>query len=824
MAPKRPASNEHLDNEHLDAEDVDLRIDPNAFGFADTSELSPRADGLLAQPRALRALELGLAIRDSGYNIYLAGLNRSERKGQVRDAITKHAQRQPTPPDWVYVNDFDRPERPWAISLSPGEGMRLKRSVDAMLDRLADELPQALQQEEPSRALQRLGHELQEQAQELSRELEALAKSKGLAVRMTMGGLMLVPLREGRPMSDKEISELSEDEQREIRDRQAEVAEHASALTSRQQELQRRLAAQTRELEREFAARHIDPLVQSVAQEHRNPRVHAWLERAKQDMVHHLEHFRPIEDEGERGLLALASTDRLSSYRVNVVVDNGSLEGAPIVIEDCPNYKNLFGVLDRRTDALGRSQVDFTRIRAGSLLRASGGYLVFDIVDALMEPAVWKELKRGIKAGSLQIQEYEPMGIFSISALQPEPIPLDVKLVACGLPRLYHMLYLLDEDFREVFKVKAEIDPHMARSQEEGTTVGRLIASLDVRPFDAPAIAELVRAAARMAGDRRKLTAELGQIADLAREADYWAGNQAARRVRAEHVRTAVDERVYRSDLIARHVTELIEDGALRITCDGEVAGQINAMSVVDLGDYAFGRPLRLTAGVGVGAAGLINIERESKLSGSTFDKSMLILEGYLRNKYANDQPLALSASLAVEQSYGMIEGDSASVAELLCLLSALAETPLRQDIAVTGSVNQWGQVQAVGGVNEKIEGFFDVCRLGGLTGAQGVIIPASNVRNVILRPDVVGAIEQNHFHVWAIEHVDRGLELLSGLCAGTFSDDESVHGRVAKRLRDLADVLDRRHAWGGGDGGVRVLTSDGHPHADPRPRLPGNH
>jgi predicted ATP-dependent protease len=818
MAPKRGSPPEQLTAEH-----VDLRIDSEALGFADTTELPALADGLLAQPRAVRALELGLGIRDAGYNIYLAGPNRSERKQQVRDAIVAHAKRQPTPPDWIYVNDFDHPEHPWAISLAPGEGRRLKRSVDEMLARLAEELPQALQQEEPSRQLQRLGQQLQEQAQSLSRELEELAKTKGLAVRMTMGGLMLVPLRDGRPLSDEELSALSDEEQREIRQRQAEVAEHASALTSRQQELQRRIQARSRELEREFAARHVDPLIQSVAREHSHARLHAWLERAKEDMVQHLEHFRPVEDDNERGLLALTGADRLSQYRVNVVVDNGGIDGAPVIVEDCPNYKNLFGVLDRRVDGLGRSHVDFTRIRAGSLLRASGGFVVFDVVDALVEPAVWKELKRGIKSGTLQIQEYEPMGIFSISALQPEPIPLDVKLVVCGSPRLYHMLYLLDEDFREVFKVKAELDPHMDRDADEAETLGRLVASLDVRPFDAAGVAELVRAAARMAGDRRKLTAELGEVADLVREADYWAGRQAAKRVRADHVRTAIDERIYRSDLIARRLAELIEDGALRISVEGEVAGQINAMSVVDLGDHAFGRPLRVTAGVGVGAAGLINIERESKLSGSTFDKSMLILEGYLRNKYANDQPLALSASLAVEQSYGLIEGDSASVAELLCLLSALAQTPLRQDIAVTGSVNQWGQVQAVGGVNEKIEGFFDVCRLGGLTGAQGVLIPASNVRNVILRPDVVAAVENGGFHVWAIEHVDQGLELLSGLSAGTLDDEESVHWRVAGRLRALADVLDKRHAWGG-DGGIRVLTSEEHPPGDPRPPFPGNH
>lgn len=817
MAANRGTGIEQLTTEH-----VDLRVDPDAFGFADTSELQPLEEGLLAQPRAQRALDLGLSIRGAGYNIYFAGLNRFERKQQVRDAIAARAGTQATPPDWVYVNDFDRPEHPWAISLSPGEGMRLRRSVDAMLDRLADELPRALQEEEPSRQLQRLGHQLQEQAQRLSEELETLAKEKGLAVRMTMGGLMLVPIRDGKPMSDKEVEALSEDDKREIRESQGEVAEHASALTSRQQELQRRIQSQIKQLEREFAARYIDPLVRDVARMHQHPRVHAWLEAAKAHMVHHLEHFRPLDDEGERGLLALASADRLAPYRVNVVVDNGGLEGAPIVIENCPNYKNLFGVLDRQVDGLGRGHVDFTRIRAGSLLRAAGGYLVFDILDALVEPAVWKELKRIIKSGTLTIQEYEPMGIFAISALQPEAIPLNVKLVACGLPRLYHMLYLLDEDFREVFKVKAELDPHMVRDHEEGMKLGRLVASMDVRPFDAGGVAELVRAGARMAGDRRKLTAELGEIADIVREADYWADRQAAMRVRAEHVRTALDERVYRSDLVAARLGELVEDGTLRVTVEGEVAGQINAMSVVDLGDYAFGRPLRVTAGIGVGTAGLINIERESKLSGSTYDKSMLILEGYLRSKYANDHPLALSASLAVEQSYGMIDGDSASVAELLCLLSALAETALRQDIGVTGSVNQWGQVQAVGGVNEKIEGFYDVCCIGGLTGNQGVLIPASNVRNLILRPDVVEAVERGHFRVWAIDHVDRGLELLSGLPAGSSEDEDTVHGRVAKRLRELAEVLEKRHAWP--NGGIRILPTEDHPPGDPRPRLPGNH
>ena len=818
MAPKNTKSIEELTREH-----VDLQVDPDVFEFSDTSELQPLAcDGLLAQPRALRALEMGLSIPGAGYNVYVAGSSRFERKCQVRDVISARAQRQPTPPDWVYVNDFDHPEHPWAISLSPGEGLRLKRSVDQMLQRLAEELPQALQEEEPSRQLQRLGHQLQEQAQALSRELEELAKERELSVRMTMGGLMLVPLREGRPMSDEEVAALSEEEQSAIRARQGEVAEHASALTSRQQDLQRKIQARIKQLEREFAARYIDPLVQAVAREHQHPRVLAWLERAKEDMVHHLENFRPIEEDSERNLIALTSSDRLAPYRVNVVVDNGGIDGAPVVIEDCPNYKNLFGVLDRHVDGLGRGHVDFTRIRAGSLMRASGGYLVFDILDALVEPAVWKELKRVMKSGTLQIQEYEPMGIFAISALQPEPIPLNVKLVACGSPRLYHMLYLMDEDFREVFKVKAELDPNMVRDADESVKLGRLVASMDVRPFDGGGIAELIRVAARMAGDRRKLTAELGQVADLVREADYWAGRQAARRVRAEHVRTAIEERIYRSDLIAQHLNELVEDAALRISVDGEVAGQINAMSVIDLGDLAFGRPLRVTAGVGVGAAGLINIERESKLSGSTFDKSMLILEGYLRNKYAGEQPLALSASLAVEQSYGMIEGDSASVAELLCLLSALAEAPLRQDIAVTGSVNQWGQVQAVGGVNEKIEGFFDVCTIEGLTGRQGVIIPASNVRNVILRPDVVEAIARDRFHVWAIDHVDRGLELLSGLAAGTFDDEETVHGRVARRLRGLADVLSQRHAWS--EGGVRMIPSDQHPNGDPRPRLPGNH
>jgi ATP-dependent Lon protease len=486
-------------------------------------------------------------------------------------------------------------------------------------------------------------------------------------------------------------------------------------------------------------------------------------------------------------------------YRVNVVADNSRTRGAPVVVEISPTYKNLFGTIEHDVNLFGRVSTDFTRIKPGSLLRANGGYLLFDLEDALTEPLVWRQLKRALKSSQLLTDVYEPFALLATTALKPEPIPIDTKVVVVGSTEIYYLLQFLDDDFRELFKVRADFGPEAPRDAQGHQAYARFVARLaraeKLPPFDASAVVEVIRFGAREAGHRDKVSVELGAVADVVREAGHWARLAGAATVGAAHVRQALAERVYRSDRIAAKVRELIEEGTLRISIDGSRVGQVNGLSVWDLGDYRFGRPSRVTASVGVGREGLVNIERESDLSGSTHDKGVLILEGYLRNRYARAHPLALSASLTFEQSYGWIEGDSASSAELYCLLSALANVPLRQDIAVTGSVNQHGEVQAVGGVNEKVEGFFDVCRARGLTGTQGVCIPRSNVRHLVLRYDVLDAIREGKFHVWAVDTIDEGIELLTGTPPGDVDQEGTFHRLLDQRLQEILGALEEQPA-----------------------------
>jgi ATP-dependent Lon protease len=515
--------------------------------------------------------------------------------------------------------------------------------------------------------------------------------------------------------------------------------------------------------------------------------------------------------------------ERFFEYQVNLLVDNGGQKQAPVILEGAPNYRNLFGTIERVVDRFGRVVTNFTRIKAGSLLKANGGYLVFDIFDALAEPFVWKELKRTLKRGSAEIEIYDPFALFTISGLKPEPIPLNIKLIVVGHPLLYHLLYHYDDEFREIFRFKADFDTELSGDADAGRMYGQLVEKLRQQekfsPFDAGAVAMLVRASSRLAEHKAKLSAIFSRICDLIREAAFWAKEERAAIVSDRHVQCVLGEQVYRADLIAAKIRELIREGTLLVSLEETSIGQVNGLAVADLGDYVFGWPTRITASVGLGTAGIVNIERESRLSGRTFDKGMLILEGFLRNTYARDYPLSLHASLAMEQSYGGVDGDSATAAELLCLLSAIAGIPLRQDIAVTGSVNQRGQIQPIGAVNEKIEGFFDVCRETGLKSNQGVCIPESNVKNLVLRPDVIEAVELGQFHVWAIKHIDEGIELLSGIPAGNVAEKNSFHGRVESRIRKMADCL-KAERIEQRDGSLRALEPLPEVPQDPRPPL----
>ncbi len=815
----------------LTTDEVKLSVTPESFGFETTAELTPLEE-IVGQPRAMRALDLGLGIRHPNYHIYAAGMTGTGRMETIRRALADRIHDESIPPDWMFVNNFEEPDNPVAIALKAGVGIRFKQDMENLVHLLKETLPKAFRHEDFGREKDRLRKRYREQGDELFNELDTMARESGMGVQQLPDGqILFVPLKDDRPITPEEVKQLSPEEMEDLENRQQKLIDESGKVLGKQQEMEQKLSREVREVAKEFAARIIDPLVDELSKNYELEKLQNWFSRLKKHLVDHIDRFRergamppPALIAAMGGEEAAGGSDQFLEYQVNLLVDNSKLEKAPVIVEDAPNYRNLFGTIERLVDRSGRVTTNFTRIKTGSLLKASGGYLILNLMDALVEPYVWKQLKRTLKSGSLELEVYDPFALFTVSGLKPEAIPLKTKLVALGEPLIYHLLYLYDEDFREIFRVKADFDEEMNRDQEAGTIYGRFVRKLSdeeqILPFHANGISELIGAGSRMADHKQKLSTTFNRLANIIREADYWARNENAEAVRSEHVRKALSEQVYRSDMIASKIRELIDDGTLLIDVQDKVTGQINGLAVANLGDYAFGRPSRLTASVGIGTSGIINIERESRLSGKTFDKGLLILEGFLRNTYAQKQALALSAGIAMEQSYGGIDGDSASVAELLCLLSALADVPLRQDIAMTGSVNQRGEVQAIGGVNEKVEGFFDVCRQQGLTGTQGVAIPASNVNNLVLRPDLVMAIEQGEFHIWAVEHVDQAMELFGGIPAGSVDDEGSFHGKVMTRLTEMSDVLKEQHTAGGD----RVLAAPTAPATppDPRPPLPG--
>lgn len=816
----------------LTVADLGPQLDPTTFGFATTDELSP-LDEIVGQPRAERAFEIGVGVRQIGYHVFVSGVSGSGRMELARRVLTARAEAESVSQDWVYVNNFENSEEPQAMALPAGQGVQLQRDLAGLIGRLMDELPKAFQREDFSQEKERLRKGYQEKGAELFAELQKQAKQREFAVQQVSDHqVIFMPLKDGEPISDEAAQKLSPEEMERIERSQRELFEVLETMAQKQAEIERQLSTDVRQVERTFATRLIEPLLQEIADRYQNEQVTQWLERLKSHFIRNLDRFRRRADRLQDQMTAILGDvpqsdlqERFMEYQVNLVVDNSTEQHAPVVFEPAPNYRNLFGTIERVVDRLGHVATNFTRIRAGSLLRANGGYLVFDLEDALQEPFVWKQLKRTLKTGSSRIEVYDPFEMFTVATLRPEPIPLDVKLVVLGHPLLYHLLYLYDDDFRELFKVKAEFDTDIPLKVEAGGIYGRLVKKLSategIPAFDAAAVAALIWASARLVGDRRRLTAEFRRIADLIREAAYWARTESATVVGAAHVRRAIDEQTYRSDLLSEKIRDLISDGTLHIRLGEPAVGSIHGLTVADLGDYAAGWPVRLSASVGVGTEGVINIERESRLSGKTFDKGMLILEGYLRNQYARQHPLALSASLALEQTYGGVDGDSASAAELLCLLSAIAGIPLRQDIAITGSINQLGEVQAIGAVTEKVEGFFDVCRQLGLTGQQGVCIPLANVKHLVPRDEVLAAIERGEFHLWPIENVDQGIVLLTGLPAGSPSVENSFHGRVDQSLRQMLAVLKDYQPSSAASGQRLAVAESGTPQ-DPRPPLPG--
>ena len=793
MAPRRNHKFE------VPVENLRRFCDPASFDFETTEGLAP-LDGTIGQSRAMAALEFGVGMNADGYNVYVAGDTGTRKGSTVEEFLRRVASAEPVPSDWVYVYNFDDAYRPNAIGLPPGKGEQLAEDMNRFIEAVKVELPRAFESEHYEKRKADIMRDIEAKREELSNHLQEEAKKEGFAIQTTPIGIVTVPLVDGQPMSREAYEELPEEKKKEIQEKSQTLQSELGQVMSQARKLEKEAGERIHELDKEIAVFAVGHLLDELREKYRQfDEVVKYLGRVQQDIIERLDEFRAPEKEAAviPGLGKLAREDAFDRFKVNVLVSNKDTKGAPVVVENNPTYYNLIGRIDYRA-RLGGMTTDFTMIKPGALHRANGGFLVVQAFDLLTSPQAWDALKKTIRAGEVRIENLgEQLSPVPTATLKPEPVPAKIKVVLVGLPYIYFLLYNLDEDFRQLFKVRADFGVEMDRTDEHVRSYAQFIASLvaekGLRHFDRSGVAKVVEYGSRLEQHQGKLSTRFLDVGDVIAEASFWAGKERARYVQGRHVQKAIDQKIYRSNLVEERLRDLIAEGTLLISTQGATVGQINGLSVSTLGDYSFGRPSRITARTAFGQDGVVNIERETQMSGRIHNKGVLILSGFLNGRYAQDKPLALSASLTFEQLYDEVEGDSASSTELYALLSSLSGLPIRQDIAVTGSVNQRGEVQPIGGVNEKIEGFFDVCQAVGLSGQQGVMIPEANVKHLMLREDVVRAIRQGKFRLFAVKTVDEGIEVLTGRPAGEMRPDGSfppgtVNYLVDQRLAEYAE------------------------------------
>jgi lon-related putative ATP-dependent protease len=782
----------------ISADEARRVIDPSVFHCETTEELKI-VDGIIGQDRAIKSLEFGLSVNRKGFNIFVRGTTGTGRTTAIRRFLEMIAARKEPPFDWCYVHNFDDSYKPKGLKLPAGKGKILKRDMEELVDSVHVSISQAFGSKEYAERRSEITDALAKKRELVTGNFNHKAQSQGFLVQSTPVGIALIPAKDGQPMSDEEWENLGEEEKTTLRQKREKLAKELKDITS---ELRAEETSTKKELEstdKEVVRYSINHLFDVLRQNYIElPRVTAYFDRVEQDMVENYRQFMEKESESDSPYAIfqeMSKAQSLRKYQVNVLVDNSELMGSPVVLELNPTYQNLVGRIEKEA-RFGALTTDFTQIKAGSLHRANGGYIALKVEDLLTNFQSWDALKRSIRDSKLEIEDIgERLGFLSTKTLRPEPIELDLKVIVIGEPIFYHLLYRLDLDFKELFKIKADFDTRMEYDKYLRDYVGvicKLRAEENMRHLDSSALAKIIEHSIRLAGDRQKLSAMFADVSDIVREADFWAGEDDGKLITDKHVTKAVEEKVYRSNLVQQRINEMIENGTLIVSTEGETVGQINGLSVLDMGNYMFGKPTRITASIGMGREGLIDIEREAKLGGPIHSKGVMILTGYLASHYTRDVPLSLAARLVFEQSYEEIEGDSASSAELYALLSSLADIPLKQSFSVTGSVNQKGQVQAIGGINEKIEGFYEVCKARGLTGNQGVIIPQSNTRNLMLKDEVAHAISEGKFHVYAVDNIGDGMELLTGLkmgaaLAGGGYEQGSINDLIQKRLVKMA-------------------------------------
>ena len=793
------------------ADQLTWHCDLSFIPFSCTADMTPLED-FIGQERAMRAIQFGLGVDKPGFNIFVTGLTGTGKTSIIKAFLKRvTAERvpadadSPSPEDWCYVYNFSDPDRPQVLKIRRGWAKRLKADMEQLIENLQREAKKMFESDEFARQRQAMIEELQKKQQEMMQGLMEEASRNGFALRVAPSGMMLLPTKDGKPMQEADYLALSTDQKKKLEEKRGEIEEKVEIALREGKKLEREITEKLAAVESQAGEYLVRlPLAELREKYVDHPKVSTYLDGVREHILKNLSRFKGTEPTPAMVQmmpmpLGEPATDPFLPYRVNVFVDNSEAQGPPIIVETNPSYHNLFGVVEKKP-MVGGYVTDFTLIKAGSISRANGGYLVLYDRDVLVNAGVWEALQRVIKNRELRIEE--PAAFFGWippQGLRPEPIPTDTKVIMIGDPYLYRTLATVDPDFRETFKVKADFDFQVDRSQENIVAFACFISDYckreKLRHFDPSGVARVIEQCARVVEDQNKLSTRFSDVADLLIESDYWASKENAELVSRKHVEQAIAEKRFRLDLIEKRIQELIADGTVLVDVDGSVLGQVNGLAVYQMGDFSFGKPSRITAKTFMGRGGIVNIERESKLSGKTHDKGVLILSGYLGAKYAQERPLSLSASICFEQSYDGVDGDSASSTELYAILSSLSEVPIRQGLAVTGSVNQNGEIQAIGGINQKIEGFYDVCRVKGITETQGVLMPKSNVRNLMLRPDVVQAIKDGKFRIYAVNSIDEGMEVLTGVPAGERGpdgrySDGSINGRVEKKLRQFSEQL----------------------------------
>jgi lon-related putative ATP-dependent protease len=799
------------------------RCDPDTLPFESTENIQPCQE-IIGQGRGLEAIRVGIDINSIGYNIFVTGLAGTGRFTTIKCVLEEIDVKEKMPNDLCYVNNFKNPDMPHMLNLPAGQGNAFKKEMETLIEALKKKIPLMFENETYLNKKKEVVERYRNKQAEMFREFEKKVNKEGFSlVQIQMGPYSrpgILPLVEGNPVNVEQLEtmveegKLPKEELERIKEKQIGLINELEEIFKETRKSEKGVKEELTSLDNEVISPVVKDSISDIKEKFDYEKVPRYLDEVQEDILTNLNRFREKEESPAPpipGLVFPQPVDSFSEYQVNVLVDNSETQKAPIIVETTPNYRNLFGTIERVVDRSGIWKTDFTHIKAGTFLRASGGYLIFNALEALVEPGVWPALKRTLKNQVMEVQTFDPFYLFATSALKPEPIECNTKVIMIGDTYLYHLLYNLDDDFKKIFKIKADFDSVMKKDTEKiqqyASFIRKICDEEKLKPFDKTGIAAVVEYGVRMTGRQKKLSTRFHLIADLLREANYWAVKDGSDVVREEHVDKAIEKKIYRLNLIEEKIQEMIDEGTILIDSDGMVVGQVNGLSIYNLGDYMFGKPSRITVKTSMGKAGIINIEREAEMSGPTHNKGVYILTGYLRGKYAQDKPITMSASICFEQSYSGVDGDSASSTEIYALLSSISGLPLRQGIAVTGSVNQKGEIQPIGGVNEKIEGFFDVCKAKGLTGKQGVMIPHLNLDDLMLRKDVVETVKAGKFRIYPVKTIDQGIEILTGVEAGERLEDGkfregTVNDLVDKKLWEFGTKI--KEFEGGGEEGAK--------------------